>query len=199
MSPGSSLLDITIQLDNARYDIATLLWDMPGGIQGTLEYGRDLFEVSTIERLVERYEAVLRAVVQTPAATVDELVAELRAADASAKQEAAQQLKQSMKCKLQGRRRRSSSSKPRPEQGSAQAPSDRHTAWARAVRVPRDRFPTRSHAVRRVTASSNCACSFVSDAQRARSHSADRPSPGAFSATLRWPAQCRSDSTLESS
>ena len=117
--PGLVMSPVPIQFDNARYDIAIFLWDMPGGIQGTLEYGRDLFESSTIERLVERYEAVLRAVVQTPAATLDELVAGLRVADASAKQEAAQQLKQSMKGKLQGLRRRSSSSKPRPEQGPA--------------------------------------------------------------------------------
>lgn len=114
--PGLVMSPVPIKFDNARYDIAIFLWDMPGGIEGTLEYSRDLFEPATMQRLVERYEAVLRAVIEKPAATLSDLVSGLREADSSAEKAAAQNLKESMQSKLKGLRRRSSGPAPDPPQ-----------------------------------------------------------------------------------
>ncbi len=79
--PGLVMTPVDIQYENARYDLAVFLWDMPLGIQGTVEYASDLFEDGTISRFVERYERVLRRVVERPDTRLSELTRELEEAD----------------------------------------------------------------------------------------------------------------------
>jgi non-ribosomal peptide synthetase component F len=50
---------------------------MPDGLAGTAEYCTDLFEASTIARLLERYERVLRHVVANPDVRLSALVQQL--------------------------------------------------------------------------------------------------------------------------
>ena len=97
---------ISVQYENARYDIAVFLWDMPQGLAGTIEYSTDLFDESTISLLMERYECVLRWVVETPDASLDDLVARLAQSDQEARTTAEQTFAKSMKSKLKSIKRR---------------------------------------------------------------------------------------------
>ncbi len=105
--PGLVMSPVEVKFDNARYDIAIFLWDMPEGIEGTLEYSRDLFEPSTMERFVERYKTLLNCVLANPQIRLQELVLSLQESDSTAEQEAADHLKASTQAKLKGLRKRS--------------------------------------------------------------------------------------------
>lgn len=104
--PGLVMTPVDVDYDNARYDIAVFLWDMPGGVHGTIEYSSDLFDAATMERLAQRYETLLRSVVERPEATLAELVGVLAEADRDAATAAEQSHEQSMKDKLKSIRRR---------------------------------------------------------------------------------------------
>ncbi|MHC4845215.1 MAG: condensation domain-containing protein [Planctomycetota bacterium] len=104
--PGLIMTPVDVNYDNARYDVAVFLWDMPGGVHGTIEYSTDLFDAATMERLASRYETVLRAVVERPDVTLAGLVDVLTAADRDAAAAAEQSHEQSMKDKLKSIRRR---------------------------------------------------------------------------------------------
>lgn len=118
--PGLVLTPVPLNYENARYDVAVFLWDMPGGIHGTIEFSTDLFEDATMERMAQRYETVLRAVVDRPYATLDELVAVLQQGDRDRATAAGQSHEQSMKQKLESiRRRRAGPSGDAPESGRA--------------------------------------------------------------------------------
>jgi hypothetical protein len=106
--PGLRMTPVQVDYDNARYDVAVFLWDMPGGVQGTIEYSTDLFEAATIERLGRRYESVLGLVVDQPGASLIELVDLLQAADRQADKAAGQSHEESMKRSLKSIRRRRS-------------------------------------------------------------------------------------------
>lgn len=110
---------VKISFDNARYDIAVFLWDMPGGVAGTLEYSRDLYEPATIARFVKRYETILRAVVKQPATKLSALLAQLAEGDRETKAAAESSYKSSVKSKLKGLRKRRSGSSPSPNPGDA--------------------------------------------------------------------------------
>ncbi len=105
--PGLVMSPVEVQYENARYDVAVFLWDMPQGIQGTIEYSTDLFDDATIARLVERYEALLRAVAERPESTLAELVGLLEESERSAKSAAEKTHARSMKNKLKSIKRRS--------------------------------------------------------------------------------------------
>ena len=105
--PGLVMSPVEIKFDNARYDIAIFLWDMPEGIEGTLEYSRDLYEPATMERFVERYKTLLNCVLANPRIRLQELVLSLQESDSTAEQEAADNLKASTQAKLKGLRKRS--------------------------------------------------------------------------------------------
>ncbi len=109
--PGLTMSPVEVKFDNARYDIAIFLWDMPAGIHGTLEYSRDLYESATMERFVRRYRALLEAVVANPMAPLQDLVRGLQELDAEADKLAAQALRDSSSNKLKGLRARSSRSR----------------------------------------------------------------------------------------
>ncbi|MEA2563438.1 MAG: hypothetical protein QOH06_4942 [Acidobacteriota bacterium] len=58
---------------NARYDLMLTLFDSPAGLAGSLEFDVDLFEGATIERLLERFQALIAAVVTDPALRLDSI------------------------------------------------------------------------------------------------------------------------------
>jgi len=104
--PGLVMTPVDVDYDNARYDIAVFLWDMPGGVHGTIEYSSDLFDAATMERLAQRFETVLRSVVERPDAALAELVGTLDAADRDVAAAAEQSHERSMQDKLKSIRRR---------------------------------------------------------------------------------------------
>jgi non-ribosomal peptide synthetase component F len=95
-----------LHYNNARYDIAVFLWDLPTGITGTLEYSSDLFEPATIRTLVEDFVLALKFVAEQPLATLDRLVSELTAVEASRRTEVEDRYRASMSSKLASLRRR---------------------------------------------------------------------------------------------
>lgn len=72
---GLTLAPVDFDCGLARFDIAVLLWDMPDGLRGTIEYSTDLFRSSTIARLAERYAAIVRRIVDQPDIRLHGLVA----------------------------------------------------------------------------------------------------------------------------
>ncbi len=112
--PGLVMTPWHVPFNNARYDIAVFLWDMPAGICGTMEYARDLYDASTMERMARRYEALLTAVVERPESRLSDLVAGLQRAELDRAASAEQSYEHSMKSKLKSIRRR----RARPGDGS---------------------------------------------------------------------------------
>ena len=65
----------------ARFDLAVFLWDMPTGFSGTFEYSSDVYDRSTIARLVSNYESLLGHVTADVAAPLSRLCEQLRRSD----------------------------------------------------------------------------------------------------------------------
>ena len=63
----------------ARFDIAVFIWDMPGALSGAVEFSTDLFRPSTIARMFEDFESLLRAIVADPDAPIKSLLAQFDA------------------------------------------------------------------------------------------------------------------------
>jgi len=59
--------------DTAKFDLTLELAEGPDGLQGVLEYNRDLFERPTARRLVRHLETLLAGAVDAPAARLSEL------------------------------------------------------------------------------------------------------------------------------
>ena len=57
----------------ANFDLLLSLMDTTGGLQATLEYSADLFDRTTIERMLENYEVLLGSIVAQPDAVLDQL------------------------------------------------------------------------------------------------------------------------------
>jgi amino acid adenylation domain-containing protein/non-ribosomal peptide synthase protein (TIGR01720 family) len=57
----------------ARWDLAVFMGDETDGLAGSFEYDRDLFDASTIERMVGHLEILLGGAVRTPGCRISEL------------------------------------------------------------------------------------------------------------------------------
>jgi len=64
--PGVDLRLMGAETGGAKFDLDLSLWESESGLAGTLEYDRDLFDPTTVRRLVERYERLLSAAVADP-------------------------------------------------------------------------------------------------------------------------------------
>ena len=74
---GLTLTPIETECGVSRFDIQILIWDLPEGLSGTVEYSTDLFDEATIALMVELFELVLRQVVRQPQLTVGKLAKRL--------------------------------------------------------------------------------------------------------------------------
>jgi non-ribosomal peptide synthetase component F len=70
---GVTLSPMPLNTGTAKFDLLLSLTESKSGLHGFLEYSSDLFDASTIARMVERFEALLRAVVAHPERKVSEL------------------------------------------------------------------------------------------------------------------------------
>lgn len=73
--PDLMLPDVTVQqamVDSAtaKFDITFALWETPQGLAGGIEYNTDLFDSTTITRMVDHFETLLTAIVDNPAEPV---------------------------------------------------------------------------------------------------------------------------------
>ncbi len=59
--------------DTAKFDITFFLTDTTSGLQGTVEYATDLYNESTIIRMMDHFKELLSSVVQSPHQKIGEL------------------------------------------------------------------------------------------------------------------------------
>jgi amino acid adenylation domain-containing protein/FkbM family methyltransferase len=71
--PGLVLEPLPLPSGAAMFDLTLSLSETPRGISGSLEYNRDLFDPTTLERLAGRLETLLAAAVRDPAARMSDL------------------------------------------------------------------------------------------------------------------------------
>ena len=64
--PNLTLTFLATENRTAKFDLLLNIWDNKEGLIGELEYNTDLFESSTISRMLERFLTILRAVVINP-------------------------------------------------------------------------------------------------------------------------------------
>jgi hypothetical protein len=62
--PGLELSRVGGEQVTAKFDLALHMFETPSGLEGSIEYATDLFERSTIERVVEDFEALLSGIVE---------------------------------------------------------------------------------------------------------------------------------------
>ena len=77
---GVELRPIETECGLSRFDVMFLLWDLPEGLRGTVEYSTDLFDDSTIAAMAEAFETLLSLMVGRSDATVELLLRDLDAA-----------------------------------------------------------------------------------------------------------------------
>ncbi|MEE8524784.1 MAG: amino acid adenylation domain-containing protein [Thermoanaerobaculia bacterium] len=72
-APGLELTPLPVATGTAKFDLTLVLQESASGLSGSLEYDRDLFDVTTVERLWRRFETLLRGAVEEPEARISEL------------------------------------------------------------------------------------------------------------------------------
>lgn len=64
--PGLELHLSLSQSETAKFDLSLELWEGPEGLSGIMEYSTDLFNASTIRRMLNHYQQLLTAMVEQP-------------------------------------------------------------------------------------------------------------------------------------
>ncbi|QEI43193.1 Tyrocidine synthase 3 [Dolichospermum sp. UHCC 0315A] len=68
--PGVRVQDMPSGLDSVRVDLELYLWDLPEGLGGFCSYNRDLFDGTTIARMMQNFVTLLGAIVDNPQQSV---------------------------------------------------------------------------------------------------------------------------------
>ena len=71
--PGLTLSRLRSEAQTAKFDLSLYIEEMPRGLRGIIEYAADLFEASTVGRLVTHFCSLLEAVVADPDGRIAEL------------------------------------------------------------------------------------------------------------------------------
>ncbi|MFP2934356.1 condensation domain-containing protein, partial [Pyxidicoccus sp. 3LG] len=71
--PGLSFRPVETASQVSRFDLALILGDTPDGFSGLLEYNTDLFDASTVARMMAHLEGLLGTVLEQPQARLGEL------------------------------------------------------------------------------------------------------------------------------
>jgi non-ribosomal peptide synthetase component F len=79
LSPSWRFARMDIHNGSTKFDINMELDDTPHGIEGRFIYNSDLFEASTIQRMIADWYAIVAEVVADPSRRISEVVAAIRA------------------------------------------------------------------------------------------------------------------------
>ncbi|MDE2471739.1 MAG: AMP-binding protein, partial [Bradyrhizobium sp.] len=71
--PGLTLRPMAGEHATTKFDLTLFLHETASGLQGAVEYASELFDRSTVERLIGHFERVLRALVADPGRRVSEV------------------------------------------------------------------------------------------------------------------------------
>jgi non-ribosomal peptide synthetase component F len=61
------------ELTTAKFDLAVFVTDTEQGLQASVNYSTELFDASTIQRLMDHYQLLLRSIAQNPEARIHTL------------------------------------------------------------------------------------------------------------------------------
>ena len=98
--PGLTLRPLEADSGTSKFDLKLSIWDSPEGFNGSLEYKTDLFDATTIARMISHFEILLCHVVEQPALRVNELANVLVKADREKQLRKEQELEQTSVQKL---------------------------------------------------------------------------------------------------
>ncbi len=78
VAQGHGLADLDVSTwhfstTSAKFDLTFALFESETGLNGSMEYNRDLFERATVERLLQHYAVLLRHIAAAPTTALDEL------------------------------------------------------------------------------------------------------------------------------
>jgi amino acid adenylation domain-containing protein len=65
--------DINFDNGTVRFDLEVHLWESPEGLKGDLVYSTDLFDSTTIKRLIGNFQTLLREIVKNPQRSISDL------------------------------------------------------------------------------------------------------------------------------
>ena len=71
--PGLKIEQLDVETGTAKFDLMLSLEESDGRLRGVLEYSTDLFEESTIQRMLGHFETLLEGIVQYPERRISEL------------------------------------------------------------------------------------------------------------------------------
>ena len=71
--PGLTIEPINVDPQRSRFDMTVVLYDDPDDLHGEVEFNTDLFDLNTIEEMMDRYRRVLEGVAAKPDIPVSEL------------------------------------------------------------------------------------------------------------------------------
>jgi amino acid adenylation domain-containing protein len=71
--PGLTLTPVEMESGTAKFDLTLVMTETEQGLQGIWEYNRDLFDASTIRRMISQFQTLLEGIVAHP----DQRLAEL--------------------------------------------------------------------------------------------------------------------------
>ncbi|RKI63758.1 non-ribosomal peptide synthetase, partial [Corallococcus sp. AB049A] len=71
--PGLTMKPVDLELRTSKFDVSVYFVETPQGLSGTVEYSTDLFEASTVHRMVEHLRVLLEGVVAKPEEAVGRL------------------------------------------------------------------------------------------------------------------------------
>jgi amino acid adenylation domain-containing protein len=77
--PGLTFTPMEIEYTATKFDLIITVWETQGAVRGTVEYGTDIFDASTITGMFERFQTLLACAAREPEARLSalaEMVAE---------------------------------------------------------------------------------------------------------------------------
>lgn len=104
--PGLTLEPIGIDSGTSQFDLVLNVEDGPAGLMICFDFDSDLFERSTIVRMIEDLESVVKQIIHDPYLRLGELAAVLTAAETERRREQERQLERARLAKFRSVRRR---------------------------------------------------------------------------------------------
>jgi len=71
--PGLTLAPVELEAVTAKFDLTLFMWEGEHGLEGSLEYNRDVFEPTTIARMLQHWRVLLQGIVAQPGQRVEQL------------------------------------------------------------------------------------------------------------------------------
>jgi amino acid adenylation domain-containing protein len=71
--PGLKVSAVDVKNETAKYDLSLYMWDEPKGLVARLEYNTDLFDGSSMRRMLGHFETLLHGIVKNPEQCISDL------------------------------------------------------------------------------------------------------------------------------